>query len=88
MKEELNFEQFLCNQNSIKNNSLINFRHVRKTTKSYNYIRLVCPSAWTTGCNWMDIHDIWYSVICRKSVKKIHVSLKSENVRGILHEDE
>ena len=31
------------------------------------------------GFQWMDFYEIWYLSIFRKSVEKIHLSLKSDN---------
>jgi len=54
------------------------FRHVRKITKSNNYLRHVCPSVHMEqlGFHWMNFHEIWYLNIFLKSVEKIQFSLK------------
>ena len=46
--------------------------------KSY-WLRHVCLSVRSEqlGCQWADFHEILYSIIFRKSVEKIQVSLKS-----------
>jgi hypothetical protein len=40
------------------------------------------------GSHWMDFHEIWYLGSFRKSVEKSHVSLKSDQKNGTLHEDQ
>ena len=68
------------------------FRHVRKTTKkqllaSMSVSLSVCPSASMEqlGSHMMGFHEIPYFSIFRKSVKKINVSLKSDD-NGTAHE--
>jgi hypothetical protein len=54
-------------------------RRVRRIAKSNYQLRHVCPSVRMEqlASNWMDLHEIWYLGIFRKSVEKIQVSLKS-----------
>ena len=53
---------------------------VRKIAKSDHslHICLSIPME-LLGCHWTDFHEIWYLSIFRKPVKKIQVSLKSDN---------
>jgi hypothetical protein len=39
------------------------------------------------GSHWMDMYEIWYLKILRKSVEKIQVSLKSGQITATSHED-
>ena len=53
------------------------FRRFRKLAKSD--VTSVCPSVrLELGSHWTDFREIWYLSIFRKSVKKIQVSLKSD----------
>ena len=36
--------------------------------------------------HWKDFHEIWYLRICRKSIEKIQVSLKSDKNKGSVYE--
>jgi hypothetical protein len=40
------------------------------------------------GSYWTDFHEILYLSLLRKSVKKIQDSLKSNKMKGMLHEDQ
>ena len=39
------------------------------------------------GSHWMDMYEIWYLKILRKSVEKIQVLLKSGQITATSHED-
>jgi hypothetical protein len=39
------------------------------------------------GSHWTDFDEALYLILFRKSVEKIQISLKSEKITGILHED-
>jgi hypothetical protein len=58
------------------------FRHVRKIMKSDSFIMSlsICPSVHMEQLSflWTDFHEIWYSNIIWKFVKRIQVSLKSD----------
>jgi hypothetical protein len=58
------------------------FAILRKATVSFDMsVRLsVCMEQ--LECQWTDFHEIWYLNIFRKSVKKIQVSLKSDENNG------
>jgi hypothetical protein len=49
-----------------------------------SFIMSVYPSVHMEklSSHWTDFHEIWYLNICQKSVKKIQVSLKSDNNNG------
>jgi hypothetical protein len=58
------------------------FTKLRKAT--INFVRSVRPSVRMEqlGSHWTDFHEISYVIIFRKTVEKIHVSLKSEKING------
>ena len=61
------------------------FRRVRKTTKSDDQLRHVCPSAWNNSVPTGRILMKFYmSIFFFKSVYKIQVSLKFGNNNGCL----
>jgi len=62
---------------------MIAFRLVRKISKSDYYLRRICPFVRIElGFHWKNFHEILYLSIFRKSVKKIHISLKREKNKG------
>jgi hypothetical protein len=62
------------------------FAKFRKSTMSS--VVSVCPSIRIEqlGSNWTDFHEISYLSISGESVKKIQVSLQSDQNNGTLHE--
>jgi hypothetical protein len=62
--------------------SIFVFKRVRKLRKAtIDCVMSVCPSAWNSSyCT--EFREIWYLNIFRKSVDKIQVSLKSDEING------
>ena len=65
------------------------FRRVCKIAESDHSLRHVCPSVrpdgWMEqlGSHWTDFHEIWYLSTFRKLVKRIQVSVRTEDVEKI-----
>ena len=62
-------------------------RHIRKTAKRDCLLRRVSVSVLPfslehLGSDWTDLNEIWHLSIFRKSVEKIHVSLKPDKNNG------
>ena len=68
------------NKSGIAECDFINFRQLNKIWKSYYELRHVClPVGMEQLCShWTNFHEIGYLTIFRKSIKKIHLSLKSD----------
>jgi hypothetical protein len=63
----------------------LSFSCFRKLPKSYYELRHVCPSVRLHGATRLSMDGFSYLNIFRKSVKKIQVSLKSEENNRLLY---